>query len=425
MSQKVKYTSSEHLITRQANAEKEFLAQFEENKHTLNNPFVVKNPYLINPLCALIMFHTPRATAPTVTVCGKRFERENLAHTFAADTFHKLPVLGLYEDFANRVIISLPDGTEKEIVIQTEKLPDDVCRCLNVMTSADYLQDNFMFLTPAGKNLPTAYDYKGDIRWILTENTMFDIKRAANGNILTGSSRFCRMPYNSTGLVELDMLGKVYKEYRLPATITTTISRWRTATCWCSRRIFTGKPLRTCVFSSTAIPEKFSSSGTTPPFFPRMWPAPVPRTPTTGFTTIRSGTTRRPTADLFRTPPGRHCQHRFDSGKLNWIIGDPEGWPEEMVKKYFFTPVGDVKNFDWQYEQHAALVCPNGDVMCFDNGQYRAKQKENYIKNCDNFSSGCPIPHRYGKNGNRTGVAVRQGTGAGIFLALYLQCGVL
>ena len=58
------------------------------------------------------------------------------------------------------------------------------------------------------------------------------------------------------------------------------------------------------------------------------------------------------------------------------------------MQKYFFKPVGDVKNFDWQYEQHACVVCPDGDIMCFDNGQYRSKVKERYIRNRDNFSRG-------------------------------------
>ena len=78
----------------------------------------------------------------------------------------------------------------------------------------------------------------------------------------------------------------------------------------------------------------------------------------------------------------------FRSGDLNWIIGDPEGWPQEMVDKYFFTPVGDVANFDWQYEQHACVVLPDGDVMMFDNGHWRAKSKENYVAAKDNFSRG-------------------------------------
>ena len=73
----------------------------------------------------------------------------------------------------------------------------------------------------------------------------------------------------------------------------------------------------------------------------------------------------------------------FSSGRLNWIIGDPEGWPEDM-KKYFFTLEGE--GFGWQYEQHACIVTPDGDVMCFDNGHYRSKVKEKYIPNPQNYS---------------------------------------
>ena len=72
---------------------------------------------------------------------------------------------------------------------------------------------------------------------------------------------------------------------------------------------------------------------------------------------------------------GRHqdaiINRDFETGKLNWIIGDPEGWPEDM-QKYFFKPVGD--EFDWQMI-HACMVLPNGDIMCFDNGHYRSQSK--------------------------------------------------
>ncbi len=57
-----------------------------------------------------------------------------------------------------------------------------------------------------------------------------------------------------------------------------------------------------------------------------------------------------------------------------------------MVEKYFFTPVGD--EFDWQYEQHACVVLPDGDIMVFDNGHFRAKSKENYVPADKNFSRG-------------------------------------
>ena len=45
-------------------------------------------------------------------------------------------------------------------------------------------------------------------------------------------------------------------------------------------------------------------------------------------------------------------------------------------------------DFDWPYEQHACLVTPNGDVMCFDNGHYRSKIREKFLRNRDSFSRG-------------------------------------
>ena len=389
MSNKVTYTSQDHLITRQAQAEKIFMEKFERGDYTVDHPLVVENPYLINALCALVMFKTKEKTTATVKICGKRFPKEDLTHTFPETTVHHLPVLGLYEDFANTVVITLGNGAETTLTITTEKLPQSVCRCKKITTSSDYLKDHFMFLTPAGKNLPTAYDYKGDIRWMLSENTMFDIKRARNGNLLTGSSRFCRMPYNATGLVELDMLGKIYKEFRLPGNyhhdqfemedgnLLILTQDFHTDTCEDMCVLVdrnSGEILKTWDYKDF-LPQDVAGSGSQDAhdWFHNNAVWYDKRTHTLTFS-------------------GRHqdaiVNIDYDTGKLNWILGDPEGWPKEMVEKYFFTPVGDLENFDWQYEQHAAFICPDGDVMCFDNGQYRAKKKENYIRNCENFSRG-------------------------------------
>ncbi len=389
MGNKVTYTSQDHLITQQARAEKEFLGAFEKEKPTFDSPHVVVNPYLINPLCAMVLFKTTESVAPTVTVCGKRYERENLSHTFPAGTTHILPVLGLYENFANTVVVTLPDGSSQTLTIQTGTLPADVCRCQNISTSADYLQDNLMFLTPAGKNLPTAYDYKGDIRWLLTENTMFDIKRAANGNLLTGSSRFCRMPYNATGLIELNMMGKIYKEFRLPGNYHHDQFEMEDGNLLILTQDFTRDTVEDmCVLVDRATGEILKKWDYTT-FLPQNVAGSGSQDAHDWFHNNAVWYDKR-TNSL--TLSGRHqdaiVNIDYDKGTLNWILGDPEGWPEDMVEKYFFTPVGDVDNFDWQYEQHACVVCPDGDIMCFDNGQYRSKNKANYIKNCENFSRG-------------------------------------
>ena len=389
MSNRVTYTSEDHLITKQAKAEAAFLATFEKGEYTLENPLVVENPYLINPLCALVMFSTPEEVAATVTVRGKRIRREDFSHTFAPATGHRLPILGLYRDFANTVKITLSDGTSTMVTIKTGKLPARVSRCRNITTSKDYLGDDLMFLSTAGKNSPAAYDYRGNIRWTLSVNTMFDLKRAKNGNLLTGSPRFCRMPYNATGLIEFDMLGKIYKEYRLPGNyhhdqwemedgnllILTQDFHTDTVEDQCvlvDRN--TGEILKTWDYKDV-LPQDVAGSGSQDA---HDW--------------FHNNSVWYDKKTHSLTFSGRHqdaiINIDFETGKLNWVVGDPEGWPTEMVDKYFFTPMGDVENFDWQYEQHAALITPEGDVMCFDNGQYRSKNKENYIQNKDNFSRG-------------------------------------
>ena len=50
------------------------------------------------------------------------------------------------------------------------------------------------------------------------------------------------------------------------------------------------------------------------------------------------------------------------------------------------TPEGEP--FEWSYEQHGVVVCPDGSVMMFDNGHYRSKVKENYMKAKDSYSRG-------------------------------------
>ena len=388
MSKFISYTYEEHLITRQNKAEKKFLADFEKDTPTLDKAHVVVNPYLVNPLAAVILFKTSKKAVPTLTIHGKNNDLENIVKSFDEDTNHIIPVVGLYESMDTKISIKLSTGENKEFLIKGEALPEDICRCRSINTSLDYFGMDFMFLTPAGKNLPVAYDYKGEIRWLLTINTMFDIKRLKNGNILTGSDRYSRMPYNSTGLVELNLLGKIVKEFRMPGNyhhdqveladgnIMALTQDFTTGTVEDMIALLdreTGKVIRTWDYKDF-LPQDQGGSGSQDAhdWFHNnaLWVDEVNKTVTIS---------------------GRHqdaiANFNYETNKLNWIIGNPEGWSADM-QKYFFKPVGDLSKFDWQYEQHACVVCPNGDIMAFDNGQYRAKTKEKYTKNKDNFSRG-------------------------------------
>ena len=47
-----------HLITLQNEAEEKFLTEFKSGNYTLEKPLVIKNPYILNPLAAVICFKT-------------------------------------------------------------------------------------------------------------------------------------------------------------------------------------------------------------------------------------------------------------------------------------------------------------------------------------------------------------------------------
>ena len=376
-------------ISAQSQAEKAFVAEFKQGEYTIANPLVKLNPYLISPLTAMVMFTTVEKVSASIEVVGKD-AYSSVKHTFSANTEHILPIYGLYADYDNTVIITLSNGETNTITITTEPIPVGLGhRAIYIKTADDYLGDNLMFLTPSLNSNAVAYDHNGEIRWYLTERFNFDIKRAKNGNILYGSPRFVHAPYHTAGLCEMTIGGKILKEYRIPGgyhhdhfempdgnlLILTQDLNSGTLEDMCvlvDRQ--SGEILKTWDYKDY-LPVTAAPSGS--------------RTDHDWFHNNSIWYDEKTDSIVLS---GRHqdaivCLD-FQSGALKWIIGDPEGWPEEMVSKYFFTPIGDVENFDWQYEQHAAVVLPDGDIMCFDNGHWRSKNPANYRKNRDNFSRG-------------------------------------
>ena len=56
---------------------------------------------------------------------------------------------------------------------------------------------------------------------------------------------------------------------------------------------------------------------------------------------------------------------------LAWILGDPTGW-DGVDPSYFFTPEGE--DFEWFYAQHNVSILDNGDIALFDNGTAKVKR---------------------------------------------------
>ncbi len=382
------YKNKEHLIIQQNKREAELLKQLEKGNYTAENPLVQLNPYLISPLTALILFYTDTAQEIQVTVKGKN-PQGDILHVFPRSRKHVLPVYGLYPDYENMVELRLSGGEITTVKIRTEPLPKEVPCPTLCKGSKEHMGDNVIFLTQTSKADALACDYNGDVRWYLTINVSFDLKRLRNGHLLTGTDRLIRLPYYVSGVYEMGVHGKIYKEFRLPGGYHhdtfemedgnilmlsqepdgQTVEDWLVLV---ERK--TGNILKTWDYKKILPYEcetTYSGSGSAHDWFHNnaVW-------------------YDKKTNSI--TLSGRHqdaiINIDYDSGDLNWIIGDPEGWPENYVEKYFFTPVGD--DFEWSYEQHGVVVCPDGDIMMFDNGHYRSKKKENYMPASQSYSRG-------------------------------------
>lgn len=387
MTEPIKHKIIPHILTQQNEAEKAFLAEFAGGNYTIENPLIKLNPYLVSPLTAMVLFETPVSTEATIVVRGKE-PAGDIRHTFPASKKHVLPVYGLYADYENTVDIIMANGQRNTITIQTEPLHPDVPVATSIKTTPDYMGNNIMFLTAAMQAIPVGYDYAGDVRWYSNKNFAFDLKRLPNGHILIGTERLVKMPYFTTGLYEMAFSGKIFKEYVLPSgyhhdqfvmedgnILVLTFDFYSgTVEDMCALiSSETGEILKTWDYK-TVLPQNMAGSGSQDE---HDW--------------FHNNAVWYDKKTNSLTFSGRHqdavINLDFETGQLNWIIGDPEGWPQDMVDQYFFTPVGDGE-FDWQYEQHACVILPDGDVFLFDNGHFRAKNKENYLPNRDNFSRG-------------------------------------
>ena len=373
--------TSEDILIHQETLEKEFKTS-EEN--TIDNPKIVVNPYEISPLTALIMFETKDLTAPTVKIMGKD-DHTTYEKTFTPNKKHILPIYGLYPDKNNEVIITL-NGKDYTFHIQTEPLPDDFVLPTDITANKDELENELYFVTPSSSGYTAAYDINGDVRWYLTENMIWDVQRLQNGNIMLSSNRLINPPYYTTGLVEMDLLGKIYYEYVLPGGYHHDVFELENGNLLVASDDFESGTVEDYVVEIERDTGNIVKTIDLKEILPTDQGG---NQMTTDYDWFHNNAVWYDRETNSITLSGRHkdavVNIDYNSLEINWMIGSPDGWSKKY-QKYFLTPTGD--DFEWQWAQHASMILPNGDVFIFDNGNNRSKTKDGSIDASDNYSRG-------------------------------------
>lgn len=374
------------LVTLQSEYEKDF----KTNGYKIENPNIIIDPYKSSPLTALILFETKNDVTPKVTVVGKD-NNTTITHTFQNTTKHYLSIYGLYPDYENKVIIEYKEKgkqIKKEVTIKTDKLPDDFPLPTSVNSKKEELGTEFYFYTPSSKGYSCAYDMNGDVRWYLTHYAIWDNTRLKNGNMLVSTERLINTPYYMTGLYEIDMFGKIYKEYSLPGGY---------------HHDYYEMPNGNLLVATDDFDNKYGTVEDYMVELDRKNGKIVNKIDLKNILKMTDGKSENWTSyDWFHnnsvwydektnsiTLSGRHqdavINIDYNTKKLNWIIGDSKNWSKDY-QKYFFKKVGE--NFEWQWSQHAAMITKEGYVFLFDNGNNKSKIKDNYVPADKSYSRG-------------------------------------
>ena len=352
--------------------------------YTLESPNVVLNPYGNSPLTALVMFTTDEETEVEVTIKGKD-KNSTFTHTFESAKEHYLPIYGLYANKENEVILKVGEES-KTLKIKTEALPDNMALPTSVTAKKDKLGNDLYFFTPSSSGYTVAYDVNGDVRWYLTNYALWKVDRLENGNLLLSTERLVNSPYYMTGMYEMTLLGKIVKEYSLPGGY---------------HHDYYEMPNGNFLVASDNF-----SSGTVEDYIVEMDRNTGEIVKTFDLTKIlnkEDGKSENWTQyDWFHnnavwydektnsiTLSGRHMDAvinlDYETGKLNWIIGDSTNWSEEF-QKYFFIPI--YEDFEWQWSQHAAMITPEGYVFILDNGNNKSKIESEYVPASKSYTRG-------------------------------------
>ena len=365
--------------------------QFQIKGYTIDNPNIILNPYGNSPLTALILFETKKSVEVKVTISGKD-ELSTFTHTFKKSKKHYLPIYGLYANKENEVIIEYQDDKDfitKQVTIKTEQLPDNMVLPTSVYAEKESLDNKLYFYTPSSVGYTCAYDVNGDVRWYLTNYALWKIDRLKNGHLLVSTERLMNSPYYMTGLYEMDLLGKIYTEFSLKGGYHHDYYEMENGNLLVASDDFynedgtvedyiveldrtTGEIIKTIDLKDILNMQDGKSEN---------W---------SSYDWFHNNSVWYDKKTNSITLSGRHqdavINIDYDTGKLNWIIGDPTNWSSEY-QKYFFKPVGD-GDFEWQWSQHAAMITPEGYVFILDNGNNKSKIESEYVPAENSYTRG-------------------------------------
>lgn len=371
-------------------------AELDNGQYSFEEPLVIQNPYQNSPLTAVAVFNTEEESQIKVTVEGKTQEND-ITDTLDATKQHIIPIIGLYADMENNVLLEELDkdgnvARTSTLKIQTDSLPDAFIDAVKMEKKTTESSVKLMVVT--GGAIPHLYgfDSSGDIRWALMYSTgaNFGGYPLSNGHFLIESENTMMANAGeprSTQYHEVDYLGRVYQDYFFTSGAHHEIKEKEPGGNLLVLSDSGNGYLKDLLQEYDRETGKIVKELNLRPLFKKSGyvnKADWAHTNTLSYD--------KETDSIIVNPRNLHSAVKINwsTDEIEWILGDPEFWKGTGLEDKVLQPEGDIH---WQYQPHTVYQLeedidndPNTiHVMLFDNHNDKNRKVEGFEKTGNSY----------------------------------------
>lgn len=397
------------ILTWQAQREKEIVNEYQSKLYTFISPFVILDPYEMNPLSALVLFESEVNDQYMITVTG-----HDSYSTYSYKLDRKLgrtemPILGLYPNELNKVSIESSQG-RIDLEIQTEPLPVDFQLYSVEVSNPEEMEPGMTLMIACFEHSYTAViDQNAEVRAYFSDQRTghgTNILNLSNGHLLLTGDEYKQIPYTMTSLWEINWLGKIYKEYEIPNAVHHDIFEMQNGD------ILAASNHKDMFVSGTREDVAIivdRDSGVVKKSYDFRGILDENRSP---FSNFDPGVINALNKDWLHMNAALYdSEHNWliisspiqsevvaidaTTQEIEWILGPHDGYEgsSDYLSKYLLTPIGDV--FEWSWGQHHPTILNDQDgddntmeILLFDNGQNRSFDQAGSLEPSLNYSRG-------------------------------------
>jgi len=397
------------LLQEQSARELEIKTDYDASPAKFSDPYIIVDPYNMNPLSALAIFELDEPGNIKVTVNGKdEFSTMTYVKTFK-NKHCEVPILGLYAGKKNTVILTDKDGTTSTLAIETEALPDDFQKIDLISSQPVKMSEGItLFTAEYDSSYTCLVDSHGEIRGFFSDKGIGAGTSQiilSSGNVLSAGNELKQVAYTKTSIIEHNWLGKIFNEVEIEAGIhhslfempdgnilisTSNVNNFTRDT---TREdviaildLKTGKILKQFDFKNILDPKR-------DPF--THFTLDVKNIYCVDWAHINSASYNEDTNSILVSVAAQSMIVDIDAdkGSINWIMSSPEGYEgtSAFLTKYLLKPIG--KNLEWSWGQHDPMILPDQDgnkdtmdILVHDNGQCRSFYEKSAVSAENNYS---------------------------------------